>query len=303
MTTILMWMAVLLIQAVWEMITLRKQGRSFPVSKIRSLAAPVLATVFIFCLRSLTVHVYNYAVTGYFMGNTYGQVNTLTNVIYACDREDGMVFEEDSLEREFFDRFYEEADALGANYRYGGETFGERAQHLESNHDILKFQVLEADLSAYYFGLGKVDYYQQSSMSDEMAGRMLAKLLPACFGQWLYDYVLLCTYGFVRSIAVVHPLINWAALFLYAAAAALALWQAVRLRGSDAAWVMGAALLFIAANVCATSITIMCLSRYMIYGFSLFYMAGFLLFREWVQTVRRKKHKIKMEKRLQDGLS
>lgn len=55
-----------------------------------------------------------------------------------------------------------------------------------------------------------------------------------------------------------------------------------RLREScqDAAWVMGVALLFIAANVCATSITIMCLSRYMIYGFSLFYTALFLLIRE-----------------------
>ena len=60
------------------------------------------------------------------MGNTYGQVNTLTNVIYACDREDGEVFEADSLERAFFERFYEEADALEANYKYGGGTFIER---------------------------------------------------------------------------------------------------------------------------------------------------------------------------------
>ncbi len=291
MTTILLWMAVLLVQAVLEIITRRKKGRRSGVSTVRSLVCPILVTALIFGLRSLTVHVYNYAVTGYFMGNTYGQVNTLTNVIYACDREDGMVFAKDSLERAFFDRFYEEADALGANYRYGGETFKERVQHLESSHDVLKFQVLEADLSAYYFGLGKVDYYQQSSMSDEMAGRMLAKLLPACFGQWLYDYMLLCTYGFIRSVAVVHPLINWAAFLLYLGAVSLALWQAVRLRGSDAAWVMGAALLFIAANVCATSITIMCLSRYMIYGFSLFYMAGFLLLREWVQTLRGKTKK------------
>jgi hypothetical protein len=44
---------------------------------------------------------------------------------------------------------------------------------------------------------------------------------------------------------------------------------------------MGVALLFIIANVCATSMTIMCLSRYMIYGFSLFYTAGFLLVVEW----------------------
>ncbi|MBD5523048.1 MAG: hypothetical protein HDR04_01235 [Lachnospiraceae bacterium] len=279
MITILIWMVVLLLQMLFY-------------KKYQTLFIPIIAAIAVFGLRSLTVHVYNYGVTGYFMGNTYAQVNTLTNVIYACDREDGEVFEDGSLEREFFERFYDEADAIEANYRYGGSTFAQRAAHLESHHDELKFQVLEADMSAYFFGLGKVDYYQQSSMSDELAGRMLAKLLPACFGQWLYDYISLCVYGFIRSVAVVHLVLNWLALALYAVAIGLAVRQVFRGRrrknmdvmlregGQDAAWVMGVALLFIAANVCATSITIMCLSRYMIYGFSLFYTALFLLVRE-----------------------
>lgn len=267
MTTILVWMVLLLGQIIFH-------------KRYRALWVPVVAVAMVFGLRSLSVHIYNYGVTGYFMGNTYGQVNTLTNVIYACDKEDGEVFEERSLEREFFERFYAEADAMGANYKYGGDTFAERAGHLEEYHDKLKFDILEADMSAYYFGLGEVDYYQQSSMSDEMAGRMLVKLLPVCFGQWLYDYVLLCVNGFVRSIAVVHPLISPLALLIYVAAAALAVWKIWRKKESDAAWVMGVAFLFIAANVCATSITIMCLSRYMIYGFSLFYTAGFLLVRK-----------------------
>ena len=279
MTTILIWLAFLLLQEVLETAARRKV-------RIVRWIGPVIAVVAVFGLRSLTVHVYNYAVTGYFMGNTYGQVNTLTNVIYACDEEDGEVFGEDSLERAFFERFYAEADALGANYKYGGDTFTERAQHLEASHDALKFQVLEADLSAYYFGLGQIDYYQQSRMSDEMAGIMLKKLLPVCFGQWLYDYILLCTYGFIRSVAVVHPLINWVTLLFYAGAVGLGAWQLWRRGRSDAVWAMGVALLFIVANVCAASMTIMCLSRYMVYGFSFFYTAGFLLVREWAGTVR-----------------
>jgi hypothetical protein len=268
MTTILMWMVIFVLQLLVN-------------KNYRALALPIVITIAVFGLRSLSVHVYNYAVTGYFMGNTYGQVNTLTNIIYACDEEDGEVFEEGSLEREFFDRFYAEACALQANYQYGGDSFTSRAEHLEDSHDVLKFQVLEADLSAYYFSLGQIDYYQQSSMSDQMAGIMIRKLLPVCLSQWLYDYVLLCTYGFVRSIAVVHPVLNWIALFLYAAAVALAIWQFRRDNKSKSALTMGAALLFIIANVCATSMTIMCLSRYMIYGFSLFYTAGFLLVVEW----------------------
>jgi hypothetical protein len=268
MTTILMWMVILFLQLLVN-------------KNYRVLVLPVVIAAAVFCLRSLTVHVYNYGVTGYFMGNTYGKVNTLTNVMYACDEEDGDVFEEGSLEREFFDRFYDEACALQVNYKYGGESLTSRIEHLEDAHDVLKFQVLEADLSAYYFSLGKIDYYQQSSMSDEMAGIMIRKLLPACFAQWLYDYVLLCAYGFVRSIAVVHPVLNWMALLIYVAAAALALRQFHRNKASKSAMTMGVALLFIAANVCATSMTIMCLSRYMIYGFSLFYTALFLLVVEW----------------------
>ncbi len=276
MTTILMWALIFVIQ-----LLIRRNYRAMVI--------PLAALFAVFGLRSLTVHVYNYFVTGYFMGNTYGQVNTLTNVIYACDEEDGAVFEEGSLERAFFDQFYEEADALGLNYKYAGNTFGERAAYLEEHHDILKFQVLEADMSFYFFGLGKVDYYQQSSMSDEMAGRMMQKLLPACFGQWLYDYVLLCRNGFVRSIAVVHPLINWAALVIYLAAAGISLYLMIAKRRFEAPLAMGVALLFIAANVCATSITIMCLSRYMIYGFSIFYIAFYLAVREIYYQIKENK--------------
>lgn len=269
MTAILIWML-----AAGFVLILEKQ--------YKKLAIPFLMAVCVFGLRALTVYTYNYCVTGYFMGNTYGKVNTLTNVIYACDKEDGEVFEEGTVERAFFESFYEEADALGANYRYAGDSLADKTAHLEEYHDILKFQVLEAGLSRYYFG-PNTDYYTQSALSDAMAGRMLTKLLPKCFGQWFYDYLLLCRYGFIRSIAIVHRWINLFAVFLYLTAVALSVMICRKHRSDKAVYVMGLALLFIMANVCATSLTIMCLSRYMIYGFSLFYMALFLLVTEWMR--------------------
>ena len=116
---------------------------------------------------------------------------------------------------------------------------------------------------------------------------MVRQLLPGCFGQWLYDYLLLCRNGFIRSIAVVNRWINWAALAIYLAAAALTIRALIKDKKSGPVRVMGLALLFIAANVCATSLTIMCLSRYMIYGFSIFYMAFFLLL---VEVMRERRH-------------
>ena len=277
MTTILIWMI-----AAEFLTLLRKQ--------YKKLFLPILVVLCVFGLRSLSVHTYNYCVTGYFMGNTYGKVNTLTNVMYACDEEDGEVFEEGSEERVFFAGFYEEADACGANYRYAGNTIADKTAHLEEYHDILKFQILEADLARYYFGFYD-DYYIQSYLSDVMAGKMLKKLLPRCFGQWFYDYLLLCRHGFIRSIAVVHRWINPLVLILYLAALSLSVIMCRKNRQSKAVYMMGFALLFIAANVCATSLTIMCLSRYMVYGFSLFYMAFFLLIVEWMRVMKWVKEK------------
>lgn len=248
----------------------------------RKLLLPLCILVVTVGVRQLSVHTYNYFVTGYFMGNTYGQVNTLTNVIYACDPEDRDVFEDGSLEQAFFDSFLEEASAIGANHRYASGTISERAAHLEDHHDTLKFQVIEAGLSAYYWYVEEdVSYYDMNSMSDDMAGAMLAKLLPACFGQWFCDYLLLCRNGFVRSIAVVGRYINWAAACIYLAAVALFIYMCRKDWKNSAVWLMGLALLFIMANVCVVSLTIMCLSRYMVYGFSLFYIALFLLGREF----------------------
>ena len=266
-TTLLLWAL-----AVGFLLLLRR--------RYRRLLLPALALAAAFGARTLVTHTYNYVITGYFIGNTYGPVNILTNVMYAADEADGEVFAEGSIERTFFEQFYREADAIGANYKYGGSTFAEKTAHLEEYHDRLKFDVLDADMSAYFFAVGGGDYYKKDLMADDLARRMTARLLPVCLGQWTADYLRLCVYGLIRSIAVVHPLVNWAAFALYAAAIAL-LCVAVRRRRQDsAAWVMAFALLFIAANVGATSVTIMCLSRYMIYGFSIFYMALFLLGRE-----------------------
>lgn len=267
MTTILIWMLV-----AGYLIVLDRQ--------YMKLSALLLAVVCAFGLRTLSVHTYNYCVTGYFIGNTFGQINMLTNVIYACDEDDAGVFEEGSIEREFFEKFYADADAIGANYKYGGSTFRERAAHLDEYHDRLKFDVIEAGFSTYYFEMRNMDYYEENLLADEISKSMRNKLLPVCFGQWLYDYMLLCSNGLIRSIAVVHPLIDPIAALLYITAIGFVLWCVWRRKQSDAAWMMGIALLFIVANACAVSLTIMCLSRYMIYGFSLFYMALFLVGKE-----------------------
>lgn len=277
MTTILIWLVI----ACFWLIAHKKYKKVF---------LPILTVLCVFGIRSLSVHTYNYFVTGYFTGNTYGPVNMLANVLYACDEEDGNVFEEGSPEKELYEKFYFNADAMQATYHYGDNTLKGRTIHLEDHHDMIKFHILEKNMTDYWRDCGIEDYYEQNFKSDEMAGKMLRRLFPRCFGRWLFHYLLLCRYGFIRSIAVVHKWINWVVPALYLAAVGLSAAVFRKDKKSKAVSMMGFALLFITANVCATSLTIMCLSRYMIYGFSLFYMSLFILMIEFVRRLKRLKN-------------
>ena len=61
---------------------------------------------------------------------------------------------------------------------------------------------------------------------------------------------------------------------------AAVLWR--KNHGSAAVWLAAFSLLAVLANVFATSMIIMCLSRYVIYGLPLFYISGLMLVYELV---------------------
>lgn len=269
MTSILLWMvcaaAVVIARKEWKRI-----------------AAVLLCTVIAFGCRTLLVRSYNLAFNGHFINNTFGGVGLLANVLYAADREDGELIK-DALAKEYFDMAYDLAEEEQANYRYAPEGFLNRAAHLEQYHDMLKFKLIEENWRARHDSEGFLDYILENVESDRIAGIITRSILPAVIGRWIYDYLALSAYGLIRSVAVVHPLLNWYALLAYLAVIALTVYTFCRNHSSKAAWLAAFALLSIAANVYATSLIIMCLSRYMIYGLPVFYIAALLLLRENVR--------------------
>lgn len=275
MTAILLWMvaamALVLIQKKWKQI-----------------AAVLLCTVIAFGCRTLLVRSYNLAFNGHFINNTFGGVGLLANVLYAADREDGERIE-DELAREYFYMAYDLAEEQQANYRYAPEGFLNRAAHLEQFHDTLKFKMIEENWRARHDSEGFLDYILENVESDRIAGIITRSIFPAVFFRWLYDYLALSAYGLIRSIAVVHPLLNWYALFAYIAMTALTIYTFCKNHSSKAAWLSAFALLSIAANVYATSLIIMCLSRYMIYGLPVFYIGALLLLRENALRIRQQR--------------
>lgn len=241
----------------------------------------VVCTALAFGTRTLLVKSYNLVFNGYFINNTFGSVGLLANILYAADEEDAeRIADQDA--RVMFELSYRLAKEQGATYQDAPEGFFNRAAHLEKWHDAIKFEMIEEPWRQLHDREGFIDYIPENVESDRIAATIVKSLLPAVLGRWLYDYLALACYGLIRSIAVVHPLLNWYALTAYLAYIVLAALAWRKNHNSNAVWLAAFSLLAVLANVFATSMIIMCLSRYVIYGLPLFYVSGLMLVYELV---------------------
>ena len=239
----------------------------------------VVCTALAFGTRTLLVKSYNLVFNGYFINNTFGSVGLLANILYAADEEDAeRIADQDA--RVMFELSYRLAKEQGATYQDAPEGFFNRAAHLEKWHDAIKFEMIEEPWRQLHDREGFIDYIPENVESDRIAAIIVKSLLPAVLGRWLYDYLALACYGLIRSIAVVHPLLNWYALTAYLAYIVLAALAWRKNHNSNAVWLAAFSLLAVLANVLATSMIIMCLSRYVIYGLPLFYVSGLMLLYE-----------------------
>ena len=239
----------------------------------------VVCTALAFGTRTLLVKSYNLVFNGYLINNTFGSVGLLANILYAADEEDAeRIADQDA--RVMFELSYRLAKEQGATYQDAPEGFFNRAAHLEKWHDAIKFEMIEEPWRQLHDREGFIDYIPENVESDRIAAIIVKSLLPAVLGRWLYDYLALACYGLIRSIAVVHPLLNWYALTAYLAYIVLAALAWRKNHNSNAVWLAAFSLLAVLANVFATSMIIMCLSRYVIYGLPLFYVSGLMLLYE-----------------------
>ena len=239
----------------------------------------VVCTALAFGTRTLLVKSYNLVFNGYFINNTFGSVGLLANILYAADEEDAeRIADQDA--RVMFELSYRLAKEQGATYQDAPEGFFNRAAHLEKWHDAIKFEMIEEPWRQLHDREGFTDYIPENVESDRIAATIVKSLLPAVLGRWLYDYLALACYGLIRSVAVVHPLLNWYALTAYLAYIVLAALAWRKNHNSNAVWLAAFSLLAVFANVFATSMIIMCLSRYVIYGLPLFYVSGLMLLYE-----------------------
>lgn len=237
----------------------------------------LVSAALFFGARGILTKSYNYMFNDRFIMNTYGALNTLTNVMYAADRIQGETIEDKELQSVFY-LLYDDMNAKQYNYKYAGSTLDEKAEHLEFAHDELKFYVLESGFQQYFEKKGITDYTDQNLLADEYSTALMKELLPGCFWRWCGNYLMLGFRGLIRNVAVVHPLLNIYAFVIFAAALLKMFVDFKEDLESREAWFMLIAVLTVLGVSFSTALTIMCLQRYMIYGFSVFYTACFVCF-------------------------
>ena len=234
-----------------------------------------ISAVLFFGARGILIKSYNYVFNDRYIMNTYGALNTLTNVMYAADRKQGENIEDEELQAVFY-LLYDDMNAKQYNYKYSGRTLSEKAEHLEFAHDELKFYVLESGFQHYFENKGVTDYIDQNILADEYSTALMKELLPGCIWRWGGNYLMLGFRGFVRNVAVVHPVLSMYAFVVFAAALLKMFLDFKEDLESREAWFMLIAVLTVLGVSFSTALTIMCLQRYMIYGFSVFYTVCFV---------------------------
>lgn len=247
----------------------------------------VLAVCLCFGMRTLLTKTYHYVFHGYFVNTTYGPINILTNVLYSADREQGEAIEDDEI-RSLFYMHYDAMDEMQYNYKYAGDSLVEQASYLESVHDSLKFEVCEAGFKQYLLEQGVDDYTLQNFAADEYASKLTTEIFGGCFGRWFPTYLVLGIRGAIRNVAIVHPILSIYALLLGVTACVMTVVFLKKNRDSKEAWFMLIALLTIAGISFSTALTIMCLSRYMVYGFAGFYTAAYLMLLKVFNNYKKK---------------
>lgn len=226
-----------------------------------------------FIAKDTVTRTYNLVFNGRYVDSVYSHINLLANILYVADRDMGESIEDTEL-RDIFYEIYDKADGAGLLYTCSED----RVVYLEEVHDRIKYDCIEYGLrDIVERKTGIHDYIEYNRIADGYAGELIHELLPQVFGRWFTDALLLGSRGVVRNIAVCHPVMYIYTAFMLGIMIFFALRGFKADPGDKTTLFMFIAILSVLGNAYSTAIVIMCLSRYMIYGFPVFYTAVLLL--------------------------
>lgn len=253
----------------------------------KKLVKSVIVFIIVLLCRMVFINSYNLFVNGIYTGTTYGDVTILSNVIYVSDRESGEAIEDEILRR-LYEEIYEIAEAGNMLYHDAPKDFSQEASFYSSMHDLIKDTAIYPTLQSYVaIEQGNTHYMTMCVRVDELASQLTKELMRENFKEWTLHYLKNMTVGFIRTVAYVHPFFNIPTMIGYFIFVIAGIFLYKRKRESEVVPLFFLTILMTVGNVSAVALTIMCLSRYMIYNTSFVYITALLLFVEiWKLRMR-----------------
>lgn len=264
--------------AVWCAVILFEIVRSRKWTRIVVL---VLSVIVFLGARSAVNRIYNSVLHEGYKGSDTGSYNMLTTMLYLSEAGDAALITDEEL-RALFTEMHAQLEKRGMTRADAPGGILGRAYHYEDCYDVIGFEIQQP----YLFGYAADKGIPEGEALNEVvrvAGEMNRELFPHLAGAYCRRYLETAASGLTRSVSASGTVMGIYSVVVYFLAAALVIYLYRKNKRSKAALLMLFALLMICANVFATALMIMCLSRYMIYNTALFYIAGLMMFHEIFQ--------------------
>ena len=238
--------------------------------KLKRTITVIIAGVFAFIFILVFENLYFLTCHGRWMTHTYRLVTTLSNIMYTSDETDENEFEDEKLKEIFSDTYKEmHENGYGYNIEPSLNLIG-RGLDIERSHDYIKFTAFGKAIGKECNRLNLTSEMERSIYSDNIARKLSKVLIKDHFGRWLEGYISLCIQGYIRTVAyapqsslmrvftLVITILYFVGLFLFR-------------KNKDVAIYLLITILSILGIVLSTSLVIMCMTRYMVYNFVVFY--------------------------------
>lgn len=215
--------------------------------------------------------------------NSLEIMTRFTQVLYASKPDDVVCLEGEDAE--IYAAIMEQIVEKKANYQYASGGLRARVQHLEEWHDIIKRSMVYDTMYAYY--ALRMEQRDESVITSKMVdsiGRMQTKLLKRNFGVWLYDYFACAMIGLIRTNSVDRSVLIYLSVALYLAWLIMTIMINKRQKGHPVVRIGRLMITMVVTNSFCVAMMIMCLSRYMIYNMSTFYV---ILLLEFLILIKR----------------
>ena len=239
----------------------------------RRLYFPFIIGVILFIGTGFLTKLYHYGSSGVFVATASSKPMILANVLYVSEYEDGADIEDPDLAL-LFQQTYAALDRDQKLSKYAGDGIIDKALHHEDCHDTISFDYFEPTKNGIYENRTDNAYSSYLILQDQVAADLTEELLANNWDRYLVNYLHVCVLGFIRSIAVVHPILNIYVIFAYLTGLVLLFYTWKKKGFTKEVFFFGMTYIMIIGFVTATSLFLQCITRYMIYNFPFFYIAG-----------------------------